>query len=320
MEQTAWAGGARATLDRLVPGNEPIDLGTADAVAATFETQAWTMVRSGNGAALLRALIRLSRLGAQSLTVILADGLPALIGPVSVGDLRRALVTAAPPADLLYLEGGQLMEVPNTGRLVPVSGAEASAELEEMIGGLPLDRDLLEVATYFDGTFLEYQGVPVVGIRDGEVVVGVDRRDQEMMAQAEPSAAGRLAAAGPLLELVIAARNGRLGRHDLSDFAVGRRLRYQAMTASQAMIPLEISDSGGPGDRAYALEGDDLWCFGRGTDPYLAVEGLVVGSAMVGVGRICFSTSSGPHPSLQELAGIFGTGKVLKFVEGAHAG
>ncbi len=313
MDHSTWASGARAALDRLAPGNAPVDLGTADAVAATSGQRAWAVVRSGSAGALLRTLLRLSRSGPESISVLLAGDLPARLGPVGLGDLSQILAAANPRVALLHLDGGKASPVLEGELLVPLAGSAATIEIEEVRAGLPPGRELLEVATYFDGTFLEYLGVPVAGLRKGELTVGIDRRDQEMMAEAEPTSEGRLAAAGRLLEVVLAARNGRLGRHDLSEFAPGRRLRSEAIAASPSMLPLEVSESGGSGARAYAVEGGDLWCFGRGTDPYLVVEGAVVARAVEGVSRIRFSASPAPHPGLVELAGMLATGCAAEF-------
>lgn len=127
-------------------------------------------------------------------------------------------------------------------------------------------------AVYEDAELVEVGGIPVGGWWRGAKVVGVDGRDWLLRAEQHLDDAQLLAQAAELTARLCNPADPRARSVvDPSRF-LGRRLRAQARRDAP-LEPLEPEPAGGPGSRAFALGPEGvLWGFGRGVDPWLAVE------------------------------------------------
>ncbi len=179
---------------------------------------------------------------------------------MSLADWRLLLSEATPAIELC----GPIEEAPGYRVTTPGDIPDCLERLHSQVGG--------EYAWYEDGCFLEIQGVPLAGVREGVFVVGVDRRDQDMSVMAEPDKAARQLTARVRAERLRQQLQGRGGRIDLRTYARARQERAAFLACHHEFSPLEVHGSGGVGARAYAEAGATVLGFADVVDPYLVFE------------------------------------------------
>jgi hypothetical protein len=247
------------------------------------------------------ALVRLLRVLAEAddpVTIVLGEEQAG--GTFDPADLAELCRLVRCGIDLRVRRGRELVvPMPQRG-LFPVAARPPSELLAGVAGevfeGLPV-----EWAAYADAVAAEHLGVPIVGERDGELVVGIDPRDQAMAREAGVGVAEQ---ARRLLSLVRASRAGQRTRVDLSRFALGRWLRSSILR--EDLVPFEIGPLGRGPDRAFAHAGDVLFAFASGANPLVVLEAALLLARASQWTSVTFVLEGSPHPLLVELGRLLG--------------
>ncbi|MHB8190011.1 MAG: hypothetical protein ACYDHP_06270 [Ferrimicrobium sp.] len=280
MDDGAWLRSATGALRVLAPSMReyPVSMSGLAVVADVDHVRA--MVRSVSAQSLLGAYIALSRVdivGMRQLVVPEVSAGPLLPTAGSLSEWALAFESSDPPVQVSRLGSECLFPIDSEGTVqVTFPGVRIPEPLEEVLDRLSESEESIEVAWYRDGVFLEYCGVPVVGVREARVVLGIDRRDHAMSLEAYADDATRLRLAPEVFERVVASRHQRDSRIDLSKHSPGRRLRSAWRSLRDGCVPVEVEDSGGSGQRAYCVDGGVVVGFGRGSDPFLPIETALV--------------------------------------------
>jgi len=246
------------------------------------------------------AVVRLLRaLAASDEAVTLVLPPEQARGVLTVGDLALICRMVRPGIELRVRSGRELVVPDPSGELAPVSAVPPSRELVD-VASLAFGAIPIEWASYSDAIAAEHLGIPILGERGGEVVVGIDARDQAMAKEAGVEALGQ---ARHLLSLVRDARRGRHARIDLVSYGVGRWLRAQD---DRALERFEVGPLGRSPDRAFARRGATLYGFASGLNVLVVLEAALLLARAPRLAEVSFVLEGSPHPLVIELVRLLG--------------